>query len=336
MDLIRLFFSIFMMTLQSIGASSDPDAIEPDEPAEVQEVLFPSPLTPGDRIALLAPSGAVDRRFVDQAAKTIRQMGYEPVIYSTSYSHHGRFSGTPLQRFSDLKAALLDPEIRAVVCARGGYGMVHILDSIATLPLREDPKWVVGYSDISALHALLASKGIASVHASMARHLALGSERTENRQLFEILTDSFPTYTFRPNRRNHPGRAEGKLIGGNLSVLQALIDTPYDIFEPGCILFIEDVSEPVYKVERMLYQLKMAGILDKISGLIIGQFTEYRVDDSHYSMEQMIADVLKDYPDLPVVFDAPVGHVTYNVPMIVSANAVLDVSPSSVTLRLSK
>lgn len=298
--------------------------------------MIPEPLKPGDKIAILAPSGPVKRERVDGAAKVIRELGYEPVIYPTVNMHNGQFSGTAAQRFADLKKAFLDPEIRAILCARGGYGLVHNLDSLDLLPIENDPKWVIGFSDISALHALMAKKGIASLHASMASHIMRGLEEEENAVLFEILAGEFPAYEFEPDRRNHPGHAEGKIIGGNLSVIQALIGTPYNVIEPGTILFIEDVSEEIYKIERIMYQLKLMGILDNLKGLIIGQFTEYRKGENFDTVEQMMEKILKDYPELPVVFNAPIGHVRHNVPVIESAHAVLDVSPEEVVLEFIK
>lgn len=298
--------------------------------------IFPSPLKKGDKIAILAPSGSVKFEYVEKAADVLKELEYEPIIYPTTHMHNGQFSGTAAQRLDDLRDAFLNPDIRAILCARGGYGMVHNLDSLNQLPLEEDPKWVIGYSDISALHALLASKGIASIHASMARHIARGIEEPENITLLQILTDTFPTYTFSSSPLNHPGKAEGKLLGGNLAVIQALINTPYDIFQPGSILFIEDISEPIYKVERIMYQLRMAGILDNISGLIIGQFTDYKPDSNHNSMEEMLSQILAPFPALPVAFNAPIGHVSYNVPLVISSQASLEVTPDSVTLSLSR
>lgn len=301
-----------------------------------KDILYPQPLKPGDKIAILAPAGPVDSCLVDSAAITLGQMGYEPVIYPTSWGKLGYFSGTHAERFADLKAAFSDPEIRAILCARGGYGVALILDSLAALPLEKDPKWVIGFSDISALHSLLASRNIASIHASMAKQLALGVDDPDNITLFEILKGKFPTYTFAPDSLNHLGKAEGRLLGGNLAVIQALINTPYDIINPGTILFIEDVSEPIYKIERMLYQLRMSGVFSKLKGLVIGQFTDYNPDDNHEVMEDMIAEALADYPELPVAFNIPVGHVDHNVPLVESAWATLDITPNKVVLALHK
>lgn len=297
-------------------------------------VKYPAALRPGDKIAILAPAGPISREPVDSAAITLRAAGYEPVIYPHTFGKNGYFSGTHSERLSDLSAALTDPSVRAILCARGGYGAAILLDSLAMLPLTDDPKWIIGFSDISALHSLMASKNIASIHSSMAKQLALGLDDPDNAALLEILKGNFPSYIFEPDPRNHNGKAEGRLLGGNLAVIQALINTPYDIIRPGTILFIEDVSEPIYKIERIIYQLRMAGLFKNIKGLIIGQFTDYSPDANHESMEDMLADALADYPELPVAFNIPVGHVDHNVPLVESATAELSVTPEGVTLTL--
>lgn len=299
-------------------------------------IIYPPSLKPGDKVAILAPAGPIAPEPVESAAIVLRNLGYEPVIYPTSYGKHGYFSAPHDERFADLKAAFTDPDIRAILCARGGYGVALILDSLATIPVENDPKWVIGFSDISALHAFMASRNIASIHASMAKQMALGPDNADNATLISILEGKFPKYTFTASPFNHIGKAEGRLLGGNLAVIQALINTPYDIIHPETILFIEDVSEPIYKIERIIYQLRMSGILSRLKGLIIGQFTEYESDSIHQTMEEMIAKALADYPRLPVAFDVPVGHVDHNVPFVESAWATLDITPTEVTLTLEK
>lgn len=297
--------------------------------------IFPAPLSAGDKIAILAPAGPIKNAPVDSAAAVLASLGYEPVIYPHTFGKYGHFSGTHEERLADLTAAFSDSTVKAILCARGGYGVAHNLDNLSKLNLRENPKWVIGFSDISALHALMASQGVASIHASMAKQIALGPDDPDNAALFGILTDSLPAYSFDPHPYNHPGTATAPLLGGNLAVIADLIATPYDIIRPGTILFIEDVSEPIYKIERILLQLKMMGIFDNLAGLIIGQFTDYRPDDNHESMEDMIAEVLAPYPSLPVAFGVPVGHVDHNVPFIEGATATLKISPEEVTLTFS-
>lgn len=298
-------------------------------------VTYPRKLRPGDKIAIVSPAGPIDRDIVEKAAAVIRGQGFEPVIYPHAFGRNGHFSGTHDERLADLQAALTDTTVRAILCSRGGYGVVHNLDRLAALPLKDDPKWIIGFSDISALHALMASNNIASIHSSMAKQIMLGADDPDNKMLFGILRGEMPSYTFAPNEYNCTGTATGRLLGGNLAVIADLISTPFDIIRPGSILFIEDVSEPIYKVERILYQLKLSGILPNLKGLIIGQFTDYKPDGNHKRMEDMIHDIVKDY-DYPIAFGVPVGHVDHNIPLIESSEATLTVTPEKVTLTLAR
>ena len=291
------------------------------------EVKFPRPLRKGDKIAICSPAGAIAPEKVEGAVEVLRAKGWEPVVMPHALGHHGNYSGTPAERFGDLRAAFDDPEVRAILCSRGGYGVVHILEELDDLPLADDPKWVIGFSDISALHALMARKGVASIHSSMAAQVMLGLDNEDNISLFSILEGARPAYTFDGHDLDRPGVASGTLVGGNLAVLAELINTPYDLIKPDTVLFIEDVAEPIYKIERILYQLRLSGVLGRLKGLVVGQFTEYKPDDNYDDMETMIRDAVRDY-DFPVAFGAPIGHVDHNIPLIESAKVTLKVSPS--------
>lgn len=302
---------------------------------ESKAVIYPRPLKPGDKIAVLAPASSVKKEYVDESIEVIRSLGYVPVVFPSAYGHAGHFSAPRARRLADMEEAFKDTTIRAILCARGGYGVVQNLEDLERIHVELDPKWVIGFSDITALHAFMTTRDIASIHASMCHHLRLGPSDPDNAALFALLQGEFPSYEFPADPRNHHGRAEGRIMGGNLSVLQALIDTPYDIVQPGTILFIEDVSEPIYKIQRMLYQLKLSGMLSKLKGIVIGKFTEYRPDIGYSTMEDMIADILAEYPDLPVAFNIPIGHVSHNVPIVESSRAILDVTPEGVTLKMT-
>ncbi len=292
-----------------------------------QNIIFPAPLKKGDKIAICSPAGKIKEQVVTDAAQVLRDQGWAVEIMPHALGDNGNFSGTADERFADLKAAFSDPEVRAILCSRGGYGVVHIMDRLNELPLEDDPKWVIGFSDISALHALMARKGIASVHASMCAHIKEGADDPDNRDLFAILRGEKPVHVFDSHDYDRQGIVTGTLRGGNLAVLAELINTPYDLLQPDSILFIEDVSEPVYKIERILYQLRLSGLLDKTRGLIVGQFTDYKPDANHADMESMIRDAVAGY-DFPVAYNVPVGHVDHNVPLIESAQVTLKVSPS--------
>lgn len=292
-----------------------------------EKVLFPEPLKRGDKIAIVSPAGPVAPDKVAGAVTQLQAQGWQPVVFPHALGRKGQYAGTDDERYSDMAEALTNPEYRAVLCSRGGYGVVHIMDRLAKLPLENDPKWLIGYSDISAMHALLATKGIASIHAPMAGQIMLGPDDPDTASIFAILRGERPAYTFPAHNYDLQGIATGRLLGGNLAVLAELISTPYDILRPDNILFVEDIAEPIYKVERIFYQLKLSGLLAKLRGLIVGQWTDYRPNENYNDMETMIRDLTKD-ARYPIAFNVPVGHVDHNLPLIESATITLKVSPS--------
>ena len=292
-----------------------------------KELIFPAPLKKGDKIVFCSPAGTIKPKKVEKAVEVLRAEGWKVEVMPHALGKYGSFSATADERFDDFSKALLDPEVKAIICSRGGYGVVHILDRLAALDLRANAKWIAGFSDISAIHALMAANGIASLHSSMAAQIMLGPDDPDNIEMFAILRGNRPAYTFDGYKYDRCGIAIGKLLGGNFAVIAELIATPYDIIQPGTILFIEDIAEPIYKIERMLYQLKMSGVLARLNGLIVGQFTDYKPDDNFDDMYDMIRNMLMPY-DYPVAYNVPVGHVDHNLPLIESATVTLKVSPS--------
>lgn len=288
--------------------------------------ITPPPLLPGDRIAIVSPASVIKPEFVNGAITALESQGWQTYVSTHALGRSGSYSGTIQQRKADLTAALIDPTIRAIVCSRGGYGMVHLLDDNLIELIRSYPKWIIGYSDISALHAAASRAGVESLHASMCKQLATHNANNFcNQSLFNILRGATPQYTAPHHRYNTQGCSQGRLVGGNLAVLSALIATPYDMLDtPDCILFIEDIAEPIYKVERILYQLRMSGRFSCIKGLIIGQFTEYQADRNYNNMYDMIHDMTVDL-NIPLAFNFPIGHIDDNIPLIVSRNVTLTV-----------
>lgn len=294
---------------------------------EVTDILIPAPLKEGDRIAIAAPASIIKPQVVYRCMEVLRDRGWDPYVTQNTLGRFGTYSGTPRQRGDDLEVALTDPSTRAIICARGGYGFVHLLERLDRLPFRDDPKWVVGYSDISAFHALMSRHGIVSVHAPMTKHIAQNNGMDEDSMtLFSILEGDLPAINVDAYGLNRCGTVTAPLVGGNLAVIAGLISTPWDIIKPGRILFIEDVSEPVYKIERIFYTLKLNGVLEQLAGLVVGRFTQYQPDADFSSMEQMIASMVAPY-DYPVAFNVPIGHVDHNIPVPCSLTATLDVTP---------
>lgn len=300
---------------------------------EPGELIIPPALVEGDLIAIVTPSSDAPNANFDRMVEIIEQQGFRAYIGSHAQGHYGTYSGTARQRFEDLRDALMNPEVKAIICTRGGYGAVHLLADLDTLPLRDNPKWIVGFSDISALHALMNSHGVASLHGPMGINLRYhGDDISASCQaMFDILSGSHPTYEIEPHRFNREGTTTGRLVGGNLAVIDGLVSTPFDVLKPGTVLFIEDVAEPVYKIERQLYKLKLNGVLENLAGLIVGDFTETEGDANYRSMETMIHEMVKDY-DYPVAFGVPAGHARVNIPLILGSPILMDVSDDGTLL----
>lgn len=299
---------------------------------EERPILTPRPLRHGDRVAIVSPAGIIKPQVVYNSLPVLADCGWVPYVGKNTFGRFGTFAGTDDERYADLEAALLDPDTRAIICSRGGYGVVHLLDRLDRLPLRDDPKWIVGYSDISALHALMTRHGIKSVHAPMTKHISENRGRdTDSRRLFEILSGAMPDLRAGGHPLNRPGEAEGLLVGGNLAVIAGLLSTPFDVIRPGRILFIEDIAEPIYKVERILYTLRLSGVLGQLAGLVVGRFTDYAPDRGSASMEEMISRIVADY-SYPVAYGIPVGHVDHNVPLVCSSLVRLEVTRNSAVI----
>lgn len=297
------------------------------------DLITPAPLKPGDKIAICSPAGIIKPQYVHGAIRILQEMGWDAQVGEHAFSRFGTYAGTDQERYADLEKALLDPEIKAIMCSRGGYGVVHILDKLDKLPLRDNAKWVIGFSDISALHALMSKHGIVSIHSHMTSHLSnTNGEDDDSQALFDILQGKPVSYKFLPHHLNRKGKATGTLLGGNLSVIADLIGTPFDIIKPDTILFLEDVSEPVYKIERIMYQLRLSGVMERLKGLIIGKFTDYSPDADNASMEEMINKIIEPF-GFPVAYGAPIGHVNHNIPLKVSAPATLTVDEDIVTVE---
>ncbi len=297
-------------------------------------MIIPQPLHPGDTIAIVSPSSKILPEYIDGAIARLESWGYRTVIGAHAYGNHGNFAGTPEERLYDLRMALHDPEVKAILCARGGYGAVHLLDDITPQEIRDNAKWIIGFSDISALHAAWVNAGVASLHAPMCKHLTLEPDsQASTCYLRAILSGTMPQYQVEAHPFNRNGVAHARVVGGNMAVLCGLLRTPYDIFQENTILFIEDVGERTYKVERMLYNLELAGVLPRLAGLIVGQFTDYKEDPGMCAtMYEMIAARVARY-NYPVAFGFPVGHVTDNHPIIEGAEATLSVTSQGTILR---
>lgn len=299
-----------------------------------QALVTPAPLLPGDTIAIIAPATIVNPQYIDRAAETLTALGYQVrVMPHAKGPSHGTYAANLSGRTADLVDAWTDPDIKAILCARGGYGAIHLLPRFTEVIPTVTSKWLLGFSDISALHAALYSAGVRSLHAPMAKHISeLGVQNPTIKMTLDILAGhTTQTISAPPSELNITGHAQGLIRGGNLAVLNSLADTPYDILHVGhdedVILFIEDVSEKVYAVERMLTRLILGGNIQRLKALLVGQFTDYPEDRNHGTVERMIHSLLLQYDiEIPVAFNVPIGHVEGNYPIIEGADAMVDIT----------
>lgn len=301
-------------------------------------MIRPASLLPGSRIAILAPASAVKAEYVVGAEAFLRNRGFEvEIMPGTIGVPSGTYSAPESLRRASLLEAYSRADISAILCARGGYGCVHLLDSQLIDAMRANPKWLIGFSDISALHAASLCAGVMSIHASMAKELTLHPQSLPTRTLMAILEGGSPAYAESVSD-GIEGEASGTLIGGNLAVLSGLAATPFDLFSiplsHPCILFVEDIAEAIYAVERMFWRLHLAGVLKNIKGLIIGKFTEYHPDRNYPSMEAMLRARLATWhlDNIPVAIGFPLGHVDDNLPLIEGAHVDFRVQGSTAYL----
>lgn len=262
--------------------------------------------------------------------------GYKVKAGNTVGSQYNYFSGNDEQRIEDLQQMLDDDNIKAILCGRGGYGVGRIIDRLSFKRFKKNPKWIIGYSDITVLHSHIYRKyKISSLHSPMAAAFNDGEYKNEYVQsLLKAITGKSEKYCCEVNTYNNLGTGTGKLIGGNLSLLAHLIGTPSDINTSGKILFIEEIGEYIYNIDRMLYQLKRSKKLEELAGLVIGGFTETKDTTIPFGkgVYEVIFDVVKDY-DYPICFKFPVGHQKENYALKIGAEYKLHVGKKMVTLQ---
>ena len=296
--------------------------------------MNPPFLKKNDKVALIAPAGKiVEKTIFSQAVDLLRSWDLQAVLMPHACDEYGCFAGTQEHRLKDLQEAFDTQDIKAIFCARGGYGLMQIIGQLDLTKFLQNPKLIIGYSDVTVLHNVASYCGVVSLHAPMLRSLVRNELPDSLMQTYrQMLFGEMPIYKIRPHSLNRCGRVAGKIVGGNLAVFSALRGTPYDLDFTNKILFIEDIAEKPHSVDRMLQNLKLGGVFDSISALIVGQFTDYEEDEGMCcSLYEFIADVVAEY-NFPIVFNFPAGHVTENYPLLFSYDCTLMVDNESVTL----
>ena len=300
-------------------------------------VTIPPYLNPGDTIAITCPAGYMPAEKAATCIETLLQKGYKVIAGETLGSNSKTyFSGTDEERLNEMQGFLDDKNIKAILCGRGGYGTGRIIDKLCFKKFIKNPKWIIGFSDITVMHTYLYSNyKIASLHAPMAA--AFNDEGFKNEyigSLLAALRGEKGNYKSVHHPMNRVGEAKGKLIGGNLSLLVNSIGTLSDFETKNCILFIEDIGEQLYNMDRMLYQLKRAGKLDKLAGLIVGGFTDVTDTERPFgkNMYEIVNDIVSEY-NYPVCYDFPVSHGKENVTLKQGVKYKLTVNESGSELN---
>lgn len=302
------------------------------------QCVRPRPLHQGARIALISPSSATDSATIRRGSQVLRAWGYVPVVGRHALKDYHGFAGTAEERAEDLLWALTDSSIDAIMCTRGGDGAVQVLPLIPSSAFAKQPKWLVGFSDVTALHSASVVAGVQSIHGSMLHAISTyeGTD-TVSQTLRRILEGQMPRYHIPPNKHNQKGKAVGTLVGGNFAVLSGLAGSPFDCLEHGTdslILFIEDMGENLTRVDRMLHQLQIRGVLSALKGIVVGQFSKYKKPENGFEdMFDMLHSYLQAY-NIPVCYDFPVGHAHLrNFPLIEGARVQLLIDDDGTTLE---
>lgn len=290
-------------------------------------MITPSYLKKGDRIAIVSPARSITFDEVHPAIRFFTRNDFEVILGSHVFARKDQFAGSDEQRLRDFQAMLNDRHIRAIVCSRGGYGTVRIIDRLDFSAFLESPKWIVGYSDITVLHSHIQRQfGIETLHAAMPVNISENTPEDNLRSMLKALTGRRITYTCPKEALSREGRAEGVLAGGNLSVLCSLTGSPSEPETAGKILFLEDLDEYLYHIDRMMMNLKRAGKLARLKGLIVGGMTKMNDNAIPFgkTASEIIADAVKEY-HYPVCFGFPAGHGDRNLALIMGRKVLFSV-----------
>ena len=326
----------FVVTAVLLFMAVQPITTHGQGPKKPLKCVAPAYLKAGDKVALISPSYYSSMETALAAANTLRGWGYEPVIgpnVGKKYLEH--YAGTVEERLADLHWALKDPDIKAIICLRGGYSTLHLVEGLPLKELAASPKWLIGYSDITTLLSMEACAGVMSIHGVMGCNIT-GSGSIHGEQsrmlLCDLLKGQVPRYELPAHKENILGWASGTLVGGNLATFAPLLGTQADaIGKTDIILFVEEVEETYHNIDRLFNMLKMSGVLAHCKGIILGDFTDCKNDVGYESVEAMLREYIAPY-NIPLLCGFPAGHEKVNLPLVIGAPVTMDVRADGATL----
>ncbi len=293
----------------------------------------PAFLQKGDCVRIVSPSGPIDKKYIDSAIKTLNFWELEVEVGKNACNKKGVFAGTDSERKADLQDALDAKHVRAIFCARGGFGAIRIAPYLDYSNFISQPKWLIGFSDITVLHSQINKFGISSIHAAMPKNFGLVTKDSLD-SLQKMLFGEKESVIIPSSKYNKSGSVTASLVGGNLSILYSIRGVSLEYDYTNKILFIEDLNEYVYHIDRMLQNFKHSGIFSKISGLIVGTMSGMKQGADNYdatTIEEVILDAVKEY-DFPVCFDFPSGHEEFNQALLFGSEYSLNVNQKEVVV----
>jgi muramoyltetrapeptide carboxypeptidase len=300
-------------------------------------MITPPFLKSGDLVAISSTARKITLSELQPSIDLFKSWGLSVILAPNLFESENQFAGSDKQRADDLQHFLDDEKVKAIICARGGYGTVRIIDILDFTRFRAAPKWIVGYSDVTVLHSHINKNfEIETLHSAMPVNYNASNKSTKESfdNLQRCLFGEIPHYSIKPHNLNRQGEARGRITGGNLSILYSLIGSNSDIDTTGKILFLEDIDEYLYHIDRMMQSLKRSGKLNNLSGLVIGHFTDMRDNEVPFgkSAEEIIREAVEEF-DYPVAFGLPVGHEPVNMPIIEGREVLLQVQDNETNLK---
>ncbi|MDN4164595.1 LD-carboxypeptidase [Cytophagales bacterium LB-30] len=297
-------------------------------------MIQPKLLQAGDTVAIVSPAKFIPQDSLLSAVQILQSWGLQVRIGLSVYQRHFQMAGTDAQRLADLQEAMDDPKVKAIFCSRGGYGSGRLLDALQTKYLLANPKWLIGFSDITFLHAFWHAHKVMSIHATMPLLMNPTAPEATIQGLKEVLFTGNANHQWANSASNRLGSAQGVLWGGNLSIISHLLGTPYQPDFENIILFIEEVSEYKYRIDRLMVHLKMAGVLARIKGLVVGQFTDTKDNPQVFgaSVEEIIQEHCASYA-FPIAFGFEAGHEALHLPLVFGKSCNLEVSSTQSSLK---
>ena len=332
--------SIVALSLAMVFAACSNDTIETTAAENEKldtplESAIPAFLKDGDKVALISPSYTTPESTIIKTEAVLKEWGFTPVVgNNVGKVNAGKFAGSVEERADDFIEALKDTSIKAILCNRGGYGTIQLVDYIDPKLIQENPKWVIGYSDITTLHAMQTKAGVASIHGTMSSSIAkTGGNEDNSKLLRDLLKGKVPIYKVPAHKYNQNGTAKGVLVGGNMATFVPLIGaSDIDVFQhDGIILFMEEIGENLRNIDRMFHSIELHGVMDKVKGVILGEFVDSGTDLDYKSAEVMLSMYLKKY-NIPVMCGFPAGHDDVNLPIVMGAEVKMDVTDEGATL----